>query len=122
MRPRAFVVVCAIAVYSYLVYLFFKFKDDSDVAELPRLKLVVQDDSCNWCIRLCCQNETTCNETFARENLENVLNGRTYDTSRQRLTTIKLNQIEEIFLGEPNCTLKSVDMESNFTFLSVSWR
>lgn len=90
-------VICAAVCYLMLIFLFVYYQKE------PNFSYVCSYASA--CIRFCCRDKITCNDTFIRDN---------FNISGQfAISDYK------VMLGEPKCSKKLVESDRKWIFLSV---
>lgn len=112
--------ICAVTVYVILVSLFIillneKTKQNDDM--VVSYSYVDNDDECDFmnpCVRFCCNDKSTCNETFIHKNFNaSILMHSLFDENQTR--SLKL------FMGHPECSITATRLTAkNIDFLLVS--
>lgn len=100
------IIIGAAIIYLILLISFFVLRNVEE-----------SDNDCgftNTCIRFCCQNKETCNESFIHENF-NDSHWLSPEDHLDANNTIKLR----VYLGEPTCHLTMIDAGIKNTLFST---
>lgn len=109
MFKKKYFVIAATVIYLFLTLLFFVFKESVSFT-----KVCYADDVC---VRFCCENVTTCNDKFIRENFK-------ANISRWQVEGEDTKEIArdfKIIYGAPTCNKKLIESHENWTFVHVGF-
>lgn len=90
-------VIGASVIYLLLIIIFVNYQHK------PAFEYVCTHDS--PCIRFCCRNQSTCNDTFIRQSFN--------------VSEYSINPSYKIMMGEPRCSKTSAESNQTWSFLSV---